>query len=65
MPKKRRKTVSFDAMVKFFLSTYDIPTKQDIKKLMDRLDRLEKLIMTTAAYGKKKRVIPPNYAGGK
>ena len=65
MPKKRRKAVSFDAMVKFFMSTYDIPTKQDINKLMDRLDRLEKLIMTTAAYGKKKRVIPPNYAGGK
>jgi hypothetical protein len=65
MPKKRRKTVSFDAMVKFFMSTYDIPTKQDINKLMDRLDRLEKLIMTTAAYGKKKRVITPNYNVGK
>ena len=65
MPKKRRKTVSFDAMVKFFMSTYDIPTKKDINKLMDRLDRLEKLIRTTAAYGKKKRVIAPNSAGGK
>ena len=65
MPKKRRKTVSFDAMVKFFMSTYDIPTKKDINKLMDRLDRLEKLIRTTAAYGKKKRVIVPNSAGGK
>jgi len=65
MPKKRRKTVSFDAMVKFFMSTYDIPTKKDMNKLMDKLDRLEKLIRTTAAYGKKKRVIVPNYAGGK
>jgi len=65
MPKKRRKTVSFDAMVKFFMSTYDIPTKKDINKLMDKLDRLEKLIRTTAAYGKKKRMIVPNFAGGK
>ena len=65
MPKKRRKTVSFDAMVKFFMSTYDIPTKNDIKKLMDRLDRIEKLIKTTPAYSKKKRVIATNSAGGK
>ena len=63
MPKKRRKTVSFDAMVKFFMSTYDIPTKKDINKLMDRLDRLENLIRTTTAYGKKKRVTAPNLAG--
>ena len=33
--------------------------------MMDRLDRLEKLIRTTAAYGKKKRVIAQNFAGGK
>ena len=65
MPKKRRKTVSFDAMVKFFMSTYDIATKKDIHKLMDRLDRIEKLIKTTPAYSKKKRVIASNFAGGK
>lgn len=65
MPKKKRKTVSFDAMVKFFMSTYDIPTKNDIKKLMDKLDRIEKLIKTTPAYSKKKRVTAPNSVGGK
>ena len=65
MPKKRRKTVSFDAMVKFFMSTYDIPTKNDIKKLMDKLDRIEKLIKTTPAYSKKKRVTASNSIGGK
>jgi len=65
MPRKRKKTVSFDAMVKFFMSTYDIPTKKDINKLMDRLDRLEKLIRTTAAYGKKKRAVVPNFAEDK
>ena len=66
MPKKRRKAVSFDAMVKFFISTYDIPTKKDITKLMDKMNRLEKLIrVTAAAHGKRRRVIVPNYAGGK
>jgi len=65
MPKKRRKTVSFDAMVKFFMSTYDIPTKKDINKLMDKLDRIEKLIRTSEINGKKKRAITRNYAGGK
>lgn len=65
MPKKRKKAVSFDAMVKFFISTYDIPTKKDINKLMDRLDRLENLIRTTAASGKKKRIIAKNYDGKK
>ena len=65
MPKKKRKTVSFDAMVKFFMSTYDIATKQDINKLMDKLDRLEKMIRTTAAYSKKKQMAVSNSVGGK
>ena len=64
MPRKRKKAVSFDAMVKFFMSTYDIPTKKDISKLMDKLDRMEKLIRTTA-YGRKKQVIVRNLAGEK
>ena len=65
MPRKRKKAVSFDAMVKFFMSTYDIPTKKDINKLMDKLDRIEKLIRTSEINGKKKRAITRNYAGGK
>ena len=44
MPKKKGKMISFDAMVKFFMQNYDIPTKKDVDKLMARLDRLEKLI---------------------
>jgi hypothetical protein len=44
MPKKKGKTISFDAMVKFFMQNYDIPTKKDVDKLMARLDQLEKLI---------------------
>ena len=44
MPKKKGKMISFDAMVKFFMQNYDIPTKKDVDKLMARLDRLETLI---------------------
>jgi len=40
----KKKQVSFDAMVKFFMHNYKIPTKRDIDQLNARLDRLEKLI---------------------
>jgi hypothetical protein len=44
MPRKKGKTVSFDAMVKFFMQNYNIPTKKDVELLVARLDRLENLI---------------------
>jgi len=49
MPRKKGKSISFDAMVKFFLHTYEIPTKRDVEKLISRLDRLETLIATAPA----------------
>ena len=53
---KRRGKASFDAMIKLFMQTYDIPTKKDVNKLMGRMDRLEKLIKETAKSGKGGRV---------
>ena len=47
MIRKKHKSVTFDAMVKFFMQQYDIPTKKDIEKLYTSMDRLEKLIRTT------------------
>lgn len=47
MAKKKGKSVSFDAMVKFFMNTYNIPTKQDIERINNRLDRIERLIVNT------------------
>ena len=47
MVRGKHKAVTFDAMVKFFIHQYNIPTKKDIEKLHTRLDRLEKLIRTT------------------
>jgi hypothetical protein len=49
MARKKGKSISFDAMVKFFLHTYEIPTKRDVDKLMARLDRLESLIAAVPA----------------
>ena len=48
MSKRKGKTVSFDAMVKFFMQNYNIPTKSDVDKLMAKLDHLETLIRTSA-----------------
>jgi hypothetical protein len=48
MAKKKGKSVSFDAMVKFFMQNYNIPTKKDVNRLEARLDHLEKLIIKTS-----------------
>lgn len=55
MPKKKGKAVSFDAMVKFFMQQYNIPTKKDFDKLVDRLDRIEKLFRSGLVGGKGRR----------
>ncbi len=44
MVRSKGKSPSFDAMVKFFLQRYEIPTKKDFVRLMVRLENLEKLI---------------------
>ena len=51
MPTKKGKTISFDAMVKFFMQNYNIPTKKDVDKVMAKLDRLESLIEAAMASG--------------
>jgi hypothetical protein len=47
MPRRKGKMVSFDAMVKFFMQNYNIPTKKDVDRLLAKLDRLEALIKTS------------------
>lgn len=46
MAKKKGKLVSFDAMVKFFMHSYHIPTKRDIEGINARLERIERLLLT-------------------
>lgn len=50
MAKRKGKSVSFDAMVKFFIRNYNIPTRKDVDKLNARLDRLEKLIRASTSF---------------
>ncbi len=57
MPKRKGKTPSFDAMVKFFMRQYSIPTKKDVDRLMLKLDRLESLI--------KQSAVSPDNAGSR
>ena len=54
MTRKKGKPISFDAMVKFFLQHYKIPTKQDFDRLEKRMDQLEKLIRSTTASGRSR-----------
>ena len=42
--KRKGKSIGFDAMVRFFMSKYDIPTKRELEKLNSKLDRLEAAI---------------------
>ena len=55
MPKRKGKAPTFDAMVKFFMRQYNIPTKKDVDRLMAKLDRLENLI--------KQSAMSPDHAG--
>lgn len=63
MARRKGKSVSFDAMIKFFMQYYNIPTRKDIDKLMAKMDRLEKLIKPSAA-GKSRQVSGPKAAKG-
>lgn len=61
MARRKGKSISFDAMVKFFMQTYEIPTKKDVERILERLDRLEQLMKSTGvkvrgrAAGRKKK----------
>jgi len=52
MGRKKGKPVSFDAMVKFFMNSYKIPTKKDVDTIAARLDRLETLMKAMIVPGR-------------
>ena len=54
MPKKKGKSPSFDAMVKFFMQSYDIPTKKDLDRLIVRMDRMENLLRNLSSGGRRR-----------
>lgn len=55
MAKKKGKATSFDAMVKFFMQNYNIPTKKDIDRLIKRMENLEKYIKTAVSASRYRR----------
>jgi hypothetical protein len=64
MAKRSGKSVSFDAMIKFFMIRFEIPTRQDIQRIVNRLDQLEKTIKKNAVCGKPKRSGSSKVGGG-
>ena len=64
MAKRKTKNISFDAMVKFFLHNYHIPTTKDVDKLMTRLDQIEKMIKSTGTARRGRRATT-TIAGGR
>jgi len=53
--KRKRKDPSFDVMIRFFLQQYGIATKQDIERLLVRMDRLEAALKSHKGSGKTMR----------
>lgn len=49
MTRKKGKPVSFDALVKFFIQQHNIPTKKDIDKVLDQLNRIEQMLKSLQA----------------
>jgi hypothetical protein len=64
MPRGKKKPISFDAMVKFFMQHYKIPTTGDVEKIYERLDRLEKLIRQSQAAARKRKTAKAVSGGG-
>jgi hypothetical protein len=54
MTRKKNKPISFDAMVKFFMQNYNIPTTKDIDKLLTRIERLENLVRSQTGVGRSR-----------
>jgi len=65
MAKKRGKPVSFDAMIKFFMQYYNIPTRKDINKLATKIDKLENLVKMSMANAKSRRITVGTTGKGK
>ncbi|OQX20870.1 MAG: hypothetical protein BWK80_35210 [Desulfobacteraceae bacterium IS3] len=65
MSKKKGKSVSFDAMIKFFMQNYEIPSKKDIEKVIERMERLEQLILSAGGGTSNKKASAKVAAKGK
>ena len=64
MNRKKGKAVSFDAMVKFFMQHYDIPTKKDVDRVLNKIDRLEKMLKASGMASGRRRTVSRQAAVG-
>jgi hypothetical protein len=46
---RKKGSTTLDTMLKMVLLNYDMPTRKDIEKVLSKIDRLEKLVKTSAA----------------
>jgi len=53
--KRKRKGPSFDVMIRFFLQQYGIATKQDIERLLVKMDHLEAALKAHKGSGRATR----------
>ena len=64
MNRKKGKAISFDAMVKFFMQHYDIPTKKDVGRVVDKLERIEKMLKASGTAAGRRRTAAAKAAPG-
>jgi len=55
MTEKKKRSQSFDSMIKFFLKQYNFATKQDINRVVQKLESLEKIIHSGASSSARTR----------
>ncbi len=65
MEKKKNKPVSYDAMVKFFLQYHNIPTKKDMDRIIDHLNRIEQMIKSLTLPRSNRAGGPGGFKGAK
>ncbi|MGD8512392.1 MAG: hypothetical protein PVG85_00450 [Deltaproteobacteria bacterium] len=63
--KRRRKSYSVDAVVRFFLQYYGIPTKQDVDRILKRMDRLEAALKAAKVSGRMAKKASGQKAAGR
>ncbi len=63
MPVKGKRNTSFNIMVRKFLRDHNIPTKKDVEKLMDQMDRLEKMMISMAEESRSRKKTGESHSG--
>lgn len=63
MAAKKSRPISFDAVVKLAMKQYQIPTKKDVEKLIQRLDQIERMIQAAKMPAKQTKGVKQSASG--